>query len=113
MENPDHTPFCPTCGRANPITHSPEWLLTRYSGIFAHILAYLLECRRERRSASKRELCIAAYPKHKDGPPITSPNVVQVTIARERPKLQAIGWDIVGPSITGTGYQLVPLEPSH
>lgn len=35
------------------------------------------------------------------------------TIFRERPKLQKMGWDIVGPRVTGNGYQLVPLEPSH
>lgn len=110
MDDPHHTPFCPTCGRPNPIQHSPEWLLTRFSGIFANILALLLECRRERRSASKRELCFAAYVDHEDGPPITAPSVVQVTISRERPKLWELGWDVVGPSVTGTGYQLVALE---
>jgi hypothetical protein len=113
LDDIDHTPFCPTCGRPNPINQSPEWLLGRFSGISANILALLLECRRERRPASKRELCIAAYPNHKNGPPITSPNVVQVTISRDRPKLNELGWDIVGPKVTGNGYQLVALEAAH
>ncbi|AMO44077.1 hypothetical protein vBRpoSV10_18 [Ruegeria phage vB_RpoS-V10] len=114
MEDNFHqTPFCPTCGRQNPISHSPEWLLTRFSGIFANILALLLECRRERRAASKRELCFAAYPDTPGGPPITAPNVVQATVTRERAKLQKMGWDVVGPMVTGTGYQLVALEQPH
>lgn len=113
IDDPHHTRFCPTCGKPNPIQHSPEWLLNRFSGIFANIIALLLECRKERRSASRRELCYAAYPDHKGGPPITSPSVVQATISRERPKLQKLGWDVVGPTVTGNGYQLVALEPSH
>ena len=110
-DDPHHSPYCPTCGRPNPIQHSPEWLLNHFTGIFGNILALLLECRRERRAASKRELCYAAYPDSKDGPPITAPSVVQVTISRDRLKLHKLGWDVVGPSVTGTGYQLVALEP--
>ena len=112
-DNIHHTPFCPTCGRPNQISQSPEWLMNTFSGIYANILALLLQCRKERRAASKQELCIAAYPYHKGGPPITSPNVVAVTLTRERPKINALGWDIVGPRVTGAGYQLVALEPSH
>lgn len=110
--DPHQTPFCPTCGRENAIRHSPEWLLTRHTGIFANILALLIQCRRERRGASKRDLCEAAYPDTRPVP-ITAPSVVEATIHRDRKALQAIGWDIVGPSITRSGYHLVALEPSH
>lgn len=105
------TAFCPSCGRPNRIQHSPEWLLTRFSGIFGNVLALLIECRRERRAASKRELCEAAYPDTPGGPPITAPSVVQVTITQHKARLHPLGWDIVGPKVTGSGYQLVRLEP--
>jgi len=105
--------FCPTCGRRNVLQHSPEWLLTQYTGVFANILAYLIECRRNREMVSKRDLCFAAYVDRFKGPPVHANTMVEAFLTKERPSLHHFGWDIVGPQITGHGYMLVPLESEY
>lgn len=103
------TPFCPCCGRPNSIRQSPEWLLIHFSGIFGNILSKLIECRRERRSASIRELCAAAYPDEKTIP-VKAHETVATMISKDRKRLWELGWDVAGPRITGAGWFLVPLE---
>lgn len=105
--------YCPTCGRANPIIHSPEWLLNRFSGIMGRIIAALIEARRHNKPLSSREMQDAAYSTSADGPPSNAPTVIRETITKKRNLLWECGWDIVGPHVTGLGYQLVPLvEPT-
>lgn len=91
---------------------SPEWLLVHFSGLFGSVLAMLIECRRERRSASVRELSKAAYP-DASSVPVMAHETIAGVIARERKKLQELGWDIATPRKTRAGYVLVPLEKEH
>lgn len=69
----------------------------------------LLECRRDRRTASMRDLCRAAYPDAKQVP-VTAHETVHSSIVANRGKLRKLGWDVAGPTVTGTGWYLVPLE---
>lgn len=106
----DQQRYCPCCGRPNPIYHSPEWLVTKFTGILAAVITRLIEARREKTTVSMTDLCRAVY----EGPvtkmPVGAANTVSVMIATNRKKLQEFGWDIVGPRVTGAGYMLVPLE---
>ena len=108
--DPHGTPYCPTCGRENPVRHSPEWLLSKFAGLYGKILVKLIDARRKHKPVSSREICFAAYVDSKNGPPMDAMNTVRVTISRERARLNAAGWDIVGPNVTGSGFYLVPLE---
>lgn len=105
----DQTPFCPTCGRPNEVRQSPDWLLVHFSGIIGGIIALLIECRRQKRTASLKELMEAAYHGRK-GFPDTAHMVVQGAISNNREKLQSLGWDIAGPRVTGSGFYLVRTE---
>jgi hypothetical protein len=105
--------YCPTCGRPNPIQHSPEWLVTKFTGMLANMLAALIEARRERRTLSLSEMCYAAYPDARKGNgllPVGAANTVAVCLTQNRARIQKHGWDIVGPRKTGAGYMLVALE---
>ncbi|WNL50625.1 hypothetical protein RPALISO_20 [Ruegeria phage RpAliso] len=106
----NETPFCPCCGRPNSIRQSPEWLLTRFSGIFGNLLSLLIERRRERRATNLRDMVAVAYP---DGAPVMGHLTVTTTITRDRKRLWELGWDVVGPKTTGDGWYLVPLEPER
>lgn len=105
----DHECFCPTCGRANPINHTPEWLLNRFSGLMGRILAALIEARRQNKPLSAREVQMAAYATYPNGPPVNAMLTTREMLSIGRRKLWEYGWDIVGPQITGLGYRLVPL----
>jgi hypothetical protein len=116
----DHYAYCPTCGRSNPINHSPEWLLSRFSGQMAKILAILIEARRQNKSVSGKELFSAMYAHRSTEVPLEDAaskgnkipkegTVFKELISLHRVKLWELGWDIVGPRYTGVGYQLVPL----
>lgn len=108
-----HHAFCPTCGRANPVNHSPEWLLNRFTGLIGRILSILIEARRTHRHVSLRTLQIEAYANHIGKPPTQAAGNIRICLAKNRPRLWEFGWDIVGPQITGLGFQLVALvEPS-
>lgn len=83
-----------------------------FSGIVGNVLSLLIECRREKRTASMREMCQVSYPDDEEFP-IMAHQTVNAAIIRARPRLHNLGWDIVGPHTTGTGFCLVPLEPQR
>lgn len=103
------SPYCPTCGKQNTIKQSPEWLLTHFKGKMAGIIAILLQCRKDRSTVSMNEIGEFVYADEDSIPP-TMNNLLSVVIARNRPKLMRLGWDIAGPQTTGTGFYLVELE---
>ena len=102
--------FCPCCGQPNKLRRMPEWLLLHFDGVVQRVLILMMENRRYNRSASIRELCLAAY----DGAGVTAPKnaetSVRVMMKDARPKLNSLGWDYVGPAVSGKGYVLLPLE---
>jgi hypothetical protein len=105
------TAFCPTCGQRTKLGANPEWLITHFGGqVYPTILANLCQARRERRGVGLTELCRNVYHDDPKGGPVWGPNVVQQAITKWQPQLIERGWMIVGPTITGNGYQLVPFD---
>lgn len=108
------THYCPACGRPTKYLASPEWLLGKFSGRYANVLAALLEARREKRGLSITELCEAAYIEFehdKTRMPSDPVNSIRSFISQRNHDLAPMGWTVVSPTETNqNGYWLVPVD---
>lgn len=102
--------FCPCCGQPNRLRRSPEWILLYFSGMVQRILIVLLEKRRVNNSATILELRHACYEGAGLDEPTNANTAIHVTMKDARGRLNSLGWDFVGPKVSGKGYILVPLE---
>lgn len=102
---------CPYCGQ--PLSEDLEVSQDprlRFRGRFGRIFRFLMDQRQFGLYTSMDDLIKAVfvakkrYPMYADG-------VIRVTIHRNRPRIRARGWDILGPKETGyQGYMLVKLD---
>jgi hypothetical protein len=106
----DQTRFCPTCGRENPISYSPEWLLTKFTGLSASLLMALMQARRDRTTMSMRGIINYMQEVDPSWMNTEKEGKVRELIGQVNKHLVDMGWMIVGPRTTGAGYMLVRLE---
>lgn len=110
MDGKEEDHYCPTCGKPTTYRVNPEWLLGQWSGKFAGMLATLMEGRRKRRGVSMDELVAGAYENHPGDIPMYPVGSLRVLMSNNKDKLADLGWAIVGPQTTGSGFWLVPIE---
>ena len=102
--------FCPTCGRPHEVDAAPDWLQQHFSGMFGKILNCLAAARAAHRMIQMSDMVTYVYADDIDGGPVHAETSIAVTITRKRKELKKLGWDVIGPRMTGNGWALVELE---